>query len=347
MAPHSRLLGVLVGVALLGAVAGCAPLTASVSVADPADALAKEPPARELRQAPAPPPAPAIQQQAADVPAGRILYVRDGNLWMWQAGATHQFTDGSTWYQPSFSPDGSEIAYVYWTFNFSDIFVMTTDGTSARRLTKGQAASIQDNDWSFRPRWSPDGSQLAYVSDTNSQFPVVWLMNKDGSGRRQIMSTGYGVDWADALAWAPDGKRIAVSAGPGAPSTDPGQIWLLDIAKGTTTKLTEHPSGAFDPAWGPNGDTIAYIGRTAPGGEVWLRSLDGTKEAHVGSLPYVRGPVWSPDGKSLAVLAAKSGVFQIWTMTVTPTDTGFDIGEPKQLTKDGSLDASSGLTWAR
>ena len=56
---------------------------------------------------------------------GRILYVRDGNLWLWQSGTSRQFSDGGTWYQPSFSPDGTEIAYVYWTFNFSDIFVMS------------------------------------------------------------------------------------------------------------------------------------------------------------------------------------------------------------------------------
>src|SRR5207248_4315522 len=126
------------------------------------------------------------------------------------------------------------------------IFVMTADGASARRLTKGQASNIMDSDWAFRPRWSPDGAQIAFVSDANSQFPVVWLMNKDGSGRHQVMTVGYGVDWADALSWAPDGKRIAMSAGPTAPSVDPGQIWLLDVAKGTATKLTEHPNGAID-----------------------------------------------------------------------------------------------------
>src|SRR5438067_1505510 len=160
MAPPFRLLSVLVGVLVLSATAACAPIAASVPVAVPA-----------IAQVTGGRPAPAIQQQAADLPAGRILYVRDGNLWMWQAGASRQFSDGGTWYQPAFSPDGTEIAYVYWTFNFSDIFVMTADGTSARRLTKGQAGNLMDSDWAFRPRWSPDGSQLAYVSDGNSQFP--------------------------------------------------------------------------------------------------------------------------------------------------------------------------------
>jgi TolB protein len=336
MSQRSRLFGVLVSTLLLCIATSCAPLTARVPLI-----------VSDVEQSAAAQPASTARQQADDAPAGRILYVRDGNLWMWQAGGSRQFTDGSTWYQPAFSPDGTEIAYVYWTFNFSDIFVMTADGASARRLTKGQAGNVMDSDWAFRPRWSPDGAQLAYDSDANSQFPVVWLMNKDGSARRQLMTTGYGVDWADALSWSPDGKRLAVSAGPAAPSVDPGQIYLMDATKGTTEKLTDHPSGSYDPAWGPDGDTIAYVARTLPGGELWIRSVDGSKQAHIGGLPYVRGPVWSPDGTSLAVLAAKGGVFQIWSMTVKPTADSFDIGEPRQLTKDGSLDASSGLTWAR
>ena len=34
-------------------------------------------------------------------------------------------------------------------------------------------------------------------------------------------------------------------------------------------------------------------------------------------------------------------------MTVKPTVDGFEIGEPRQITRDGSIDASSGLTWAK
>ena len=135
---------------------------------------------------------------------GRLLYVRDGNLWLLQGGTSRQFSDGGTWYQPSFSPDGAEIAYVYWTFNFSDIFVMSSDGAASRRLTRGQAGNIQDSDWAFRPRWSPDGSQIAYITDTNSQFPLVWLMSRDGGNRRQVLTPALGIEWADAISWAPD-----------------------------------------------------------------------------------------------------------------------------------------------
>lgn len=328
--PPRSVFGLLACLLLTGAVA-CAPALA---------------PARLPAVAASGPLGDASARQAAEALPGRILYVRDGNLWLWERGSSRQYSEGGTWRQPSFSPDGKEIAYVYWLDNFSDIFVMSADGSQTRRLTRGQASYLPDNVWSFRPAWSPDGAQIAYVSDATTQFPVVWLMNRDGGNRRQLMTAGYGVDWADAISWSPDGKRLAVVAGGVPPNPSPGQIYVLDVAKGGVEKLTTHAGGAFDPAWSPDGDTIAYIGRPEGPGQLWLRSVDGEQEAHADRLAWVRSPVWSPDGKSLAVLAAQGGTFQIWVMSVRRTADGYEIGEPRQLTNEGSIDAMSGLSWA-
>ena len=338
--PRRRFIALLSGLCVLGA-AGCSPVASALPVGSrpPAQANVPNPASIGLGQA-----QPAVQQ-TVDLPPGRILYVRDGNLWLWSAGASHQFSEGGTWSQPSFSPGGKEIAYVYWSENFSDVFVMAADGSKSRRLTRLQASNIMDNSWAFRPTWSPDGERIAFVSDANSRFPQLWLMGQDGGGRKQLaLPAFYEESWVDALTWDPKGGRLAVTGAPN--MRDPSQIYLVDVAKGTAEPITKHANGAFDPSWSPDGGSIAYIGRIGSQGELWVRSLDGTKQAHVDRLSFVRSPVWAPDGKSIAVLAQQNGAFEIFVLGVESTASGFEIGEPRQITRDAAVDPISGLTWA-
>jgi len=334
---RNRSLILLVAVALL-ALVGCAPTASAVVERAHAVGPAGAPPVAALSVAAQP------IRQAAESPAGRILFVRDGNLWLWNGGTSRQFSEGHTWFQPAFSPGGREIAYVYWADNFSDIFVMAADGSTTRRITRGQSASLPDNIWAFRPSWSPDGERIAYVSDATSQFNQVWLINREGGNRRQLTSEASGFQWTDSLTWEPKGDRIAVTAARA--MGDPSNIFLVDVATGSSDKLTNHTNGAFDPSWSPEGDAIAYIGRPTSTGELWVSNIDGTQTAHIDKLQYVRSPVWSPDGKSLAVLATHSGMFEIWIVPVKRTAAGFELGEPKQLTREAAVDPMSGLTWA-
>jgi TolB protein len=306
-------------VALL--LSGCGPLSAAIPAAAPG-----------LLQRP-------------DRTIGKLVYVREGNLWIYQDGEARQLTTGGTWRQPALSPDGSEIAYAYREPNFSDLFAMAADGSSSRRLTRGQSPRILDNDWSLRPAWSPDGSQIAYVSDADSSYTLVWVMNKDGSGRRQLVTPSF--DVADAISWSPDGKRLAVTGMVGAMTREPTQIYLVEVPRGATERLTNHPLGAFDPAWSPDGELLAYVAREAGRLELRVRTLDGAREAKLDKLAYVRSPAWSPDGRSIAVLSAQTGDFEIWIASIQAEDDGIQLGEFRQLTRDGGVDAASGLTWSR
>src|SRR6202048_1596182 len=89
---------------------------------------------------------------SAQVPSalpGRILFVKDGDLWVLDASGARPFATGGTFSQPSWSPDGSGLAYVYRGTNFADIFVTDDHGQNQVRLTNS-ASSIPDNtDWSF------------------------------------------------------------------------------------------------------------------------------------------------------------------------------------------------------
>jgi TolB protein len=281
-------------------------------------------------------------------PPGRLLYVRDGNIWLWQAGGTKQITSGDTWRQPAWSPDGLTIAYVQRGQNFSDIFIMKDDGGENRRLTTGQARLLDNNDWVFRPTWTPDGTQVAFVADIGTSFLQPWTMNTEGGAKRQLQ-IGSGFEMVDSVAWAPDGKRLAI-AGFRRNSTNglpqAGQIYIWEANK-TLQSFTENQNGAFDPSWSPNGEWIAYAGRNGARSNVFARPVGEGEEVQVSKLDLARSPAWSPDGRSIAFLSAQNlkGTFSVMVVDVSISDGHMTVSNERTLIADAAVDATSGLSW--
>ncbi len=88
---------------------------------------------------------------------------------------------------PTWSPDGSEIAFRRRRGRYSQICVINADGSGQRRLTRDK-----DN---YAPAWSPDGSRIAFVrelvDDVGADSPgrtkeEIWVMNADGSGQTSL-----------------------------------------------------------------------------------------------------------------------------------------------------------------
>lgn len=274
---------------------------------------------------------------------GRILVVKEGNIWLLTQDTFKQITTGGRSRQPAWSPDGKQVAFVKMGDNFSDIWLMNADGSNARAITNFRSANLKANHWAFQPAWSPDGKQLAYVSEEATFDLALWIMNADGTGRRQVAATPERSGGIDGPDWSPDGTRIAFTAYRGAVP----QIWVLTLRTGQWQQLTNHPEGAYDACWSPDGRLIAYVARENGKNNIWVMNADGTAQTRLTRSGWGRSPEWSPDGTYLGYLDGQSGYFDLWILKVTFSEGKVTVGEPEQITNNAQLDPGSGLTWAR
>lgn len=292
----------------------------------------------------------AAQTQPTPALPGRILFIKDGDLWVLDSTAPHQLATGGTFAQPSWSPDGSSLAYVYRGTNFADIFTTDDQGQTQTRLTRSQSTILDNNDWNFRPTWSPDGQLIAFVSDRGTAFPTLWLMNAaDGTGRRTIATPTLNQEAVDSMAWSPDGSQLAITL-----FNEPGptQIALLPLAATARTAARVLPTlagGALDPAWSPDGTWLAFAGRDGSAINLYVVRPDGSAMTQLTTDGVMaRSPAWSPDGQHLAYLSNKTGFFEAWVVDLTADGSGSLVAsEPRQLTQDLHLDAASGLSWGK
>jgi Tol biopolymer transport system component len=94
---------------------------------------------------------------------------------------------------------------------------------------------------------------------------------------------------------SPDGKKLVFSA--------MTHLYIMDIPSGKPQRLTNGNAREFEPAWSPDGKTIAYVTWSSAGGQLSkVSAAGGTPQQLSTSAALYSNPVWSPDGTKIVVL---------------------------------------------
>lgn len=160
-----------------------------------------------------------------------------GNLWLTtpEGENTQMLTrDVGLQYDPSWSPDGKQIAHISGHgYRTDELYIIDADGSNKRRLTNNKAIDIL-------PAFSPDGKTIAYVSDVTGNYEI-WLMDADGSNRKRLTES-EGIDTRPY--WSPDGSEIMFVSN----RSGELQLWVMNSDGSNPRQLTTG-SPSMDPAW--------------------------------------------------------------------------------------------------
>ncbi len=224
-------------------------------------------------------------------------------------------TNETTWSNVDVSPDGD-----WFVFDMlGDLYRVPLGGGEAEPIASGV-------EWNFQPRFSPDGSKIAFVSD-RSGGDNIWIMNADGSEPRAVSSEKDHL--LHSPSWSPDGAFLAAQKGYVSTRSIPaGEIWLYHEGGGDGLQLVERPGGEAaqkniaEPTFSPDGRYV-YYSQDVTSGRVWqygkdstgqifaIRRLDretGRVETFVSGAGGAVRPTPSPDGKYLAFIKRLPGL---------------------------------------
>ncbi|MFL5431174.1 MAG: S9 family peptidase [Myxococcales bacterium] len=252
------------------------------------------------------------------------------------------------------SPDGRFIVLVVKESDgardqdHSNLWLVGTAGGTPRQLTF-------DSSLTRAPRWSPDGSRLAFLSSRTGTSQL-YVLRLDGGEARQITTRKEG---AGIPSWSPDGKRLAFSGS--TPTGKPAegreaawghrprvvdrmhyksdgvgfllhermQLFVVSIDGGGEKQITEGTCDCLSPAWSPSGDLLAF-GRSREGPreghltDIWTIAPDGGGARRLTQrVSSATAPSWDPDGGRIAFFGAEDpgeSLRRVWVVSANGGD---------------------------
>jgi len=188
-------------------------------------------------------------------------YTGDGDLYVMNADGSdlHQLLPGIGLTHPTWSPDGSRIAFV--RDQGTALCIVNADGSELKVIAKKRG-------YYQLPSWSPLGDLIAYQSaGHNTDHEAIFTIRPDGTHEHRLVrspsSTGF-------PSWSPDGTHLAYSGG--------DQLRIFDLSTGRSRLVTRCALPAcvadFFPAWSPDGSRIVFVRQEEGGAALHLYVIE-------------------------------------------------------------------------
>lgn len=237
-------------------------------------------------------------------PSGRLLAVAEGTVRISAAMSAAGRTVG----EPRLAPDGERVAFVATSGGRGAIVVVALDGGHEQVITTEPAPLGARAYGGGTFDWLPDGSALVYAAADGG----LWLQPAHGGPPRRLADDAHGRCAAPAA--SPTGGRVAYVA-------DQRHVAVVPVAEGGwPARISGDADFALDPAWSPDGTTVAWHQWSVPAmpwdaSTIAVAPADGTRPPVVvagGEGRSVGQPGFSPDGAAIGHLDDRAGFANLW-----------------------------------
>ncbi|WP_338450063.1 DPP IV N-terminal domain-containing protein [Niallia oryzisoli] len=231
----------------------------------------------------------------------QVAFIALNDLWLLDVGngKPRQLTDDSYMeLDPTWSPDGKQIAYSSDKEGTEDIYLLDLASGKEQRLTTSDSAE-------FAAAWSPDGEKIAYQDEHGKTYTV----NVSTGESKQVIER---LNLPGPPAWGPDSKTIALAAINTFSSRfreGTNQVYVVNTKTGTKNFVDPIPFKSLSnrnnsgPVWSPDGKHIAFIIES----QLWVMAVDENGqpkgEPRLVSDEIADSPSWSGDSNTLMYLS--------------------------------------------
>ncbi len=226
-------------------------------------------------------------------------------------GAVLMFAGSATATVPGTNGPISFVRYVQCSTNTNlwgdQLYKVNPDGSGFTNLSQSVCSGYSDQN----PKWSPDGSKVAFVRCCQDGVDQVYVMNADGSHQTQL---GNGLfDDFGPIAWSPTGSRIAFIRS--------GSIWTMNSDGSSPVQVpnTSDVGSSYGMSWSPDGTRIAFNAYEPNYGEQDIYTVAPTGASR-SDLTYGSGydsygaSDWSPSGAQILTTRFSCSASDAWTV---------------------------------
>jgi Tol biopolymer transport system component/DNA-binding winged helix-turn-helix (wHTH) protein len=235
-------------------------------------------------------------------------------------------TDPGSQIEPSFSPDGKSVAYVWLRpgKRYRQVYVRSLASSEPVQLTPEESAD------EFDPVWSPDGRFIAFVRKDNTHSSIVLVPSGRGSEREVYTLPVNSAREYGGLAWSGDGEKLFFPQQD--TREDTSYLVELSLRNGAIRSITFPPplwDGDFWPQVSPDGSQLAFIrGSELLARDIYAMRLPDGPVRRVTHNYDAMSFAWSDDSRTVVFSASRNGALSLWRVKTTG-------GEPEHVAAVG------------